>query len=557
MTYFLVLFGYVLIGLLVNWRLPYTFFQQDEWVIFGNYLYWDKVGLNWFERLFIFQQFTHLIPLSNLFSYIEFKLFGLYFPSYAFFSIGIHIANSFLVYLLADKLLGKKWLGIVSGLIFLINSIPHQAITWVATTMGTALATTFVLLSLIFFADFLKKGRKINLLVLSILFFASLLFKETSLAIIIFFPILWLIYERKKSFKKFLFVLSPFVAMIVLYVIIRIFFLTLSPIPPQNSGLTQPDISVYTYRLVTAPLKSLVQSFIPVNYIIDISDTIIKLGYPNFVKGGVADPYISQTIGSDIVTYLFAALLFTICIIVFKFFKGKKETLLSMIIPASIIFIILTSLPLIIIPGTAGYYSLLDGRHLYITSIFSSILLITIFYGLFFFISKKKIGVVAGLVFSFIFLWMNIQGIRSDLNVQRAAAYTRKSILDRITLLYPKLSQKTVFYIESDVPYYGLAYGDNILPFQSGFGQTLLVWYNARGEDFPACFFRDQFLYVLQSEGYRECEDRGFGYFRKMDNLVKAVRENDIETSDIVAFSYISSKNYLQDITRQVKATLR
>lgn len=281
------------------------------------------------------------------------------------------------------------------------------------------------------------------------------------------------------------------------------------------------------------------------------------MGYPNFVKGGVADPYISQTIGSDIVTYLFAALLFTICIIVFKFFKGKKETLLSMIIPASIIFIILTSLPLIIIPGTAGYYSLLDGRHLYITSIFSSILLITIFYGLFFFISKKKIGVVAGLVFSFIFLWMNIQGIRSDLNVQRAAAYTRKSILDRITLLYPKLSQKTVFYIESDVPYYGLAYGDNILPFQSGFGQTLLVWYNARGEDFPACFFRDQFLYVLQSEGYRECEDRGFGYFRKMDNLVKAVRENDIETSDIVAFSYISSKNYLQDITRQVKATLR
>lgn len=557
MNFFWILVGYALGGLLIFWRLPYTFFQQDEWAIFGNYLYWDKAGLSWFDRLFIFQQFTHLVPLSNLFSYLEFKLFGLYFPPYAFFSIGIHVINSFLVYILARKLLGNKWLGFASGLIFLINSIPHQAITWVATTMGTALSTTFVLSSLIFFADFLGNGRKTNLLILSILFLSSLFFKETPLAVIIFFPILWLIYARLKSFKKFLFFLSPFVAMIVLYVIIRGLFLTLSPTPPQDAGLTQPGLSVYAYRLGTAPLKSLVQSFIPVKYIIDISDTIIKLGYPNFAKGGVADPYISQTIGSDIVTYLSTILLLIICIISFKLYLKKKEILLARAIPSSIMFIGLTSLPLIIIPGSAGYYSLLDGRHLYITGIFSSILLITLFYGLFFLFLKKKIWQILGLVFLLIFLWVNIQSLRGDLNRQRGIAYTRKSILDTITLAYPKLSQKTVFYIESDKPYYGFAFGDNILPFQSGFGQTLLVWYNARGENFPACFFRDQFLYVLRSEGYRECEGRGFGYFRKMDNLINAVKQNNISKNDVIVFSYISSKNYLQDITQQIRTTLR
>ena len=91
------------------------------------------------------------------------------------------------------------------------------------------------------------------------------------------------------------------------------------------------------------------------------------------------------------------------------------------------------------------------------------------------------------------------------------------------------------------------------MPFQSGFGQTLLVWYNAYGEPFPACFFNDQFLYVQLSQGYRECEGRGFGYFREEGKLDKFMEQSSIKKDEVVGFQYIASEEKLVDITKEVQ----
>ena len=302
---------------------------------------------------------------------------------------------------------------------------------------------------------------------------------------------------------------------------------------------------------MTLPLKFIAQSFTPVPYIIAIGSTIVFLGYPHFVTGGVPDPYVVETVASDIVSYVIAFIILGLSVFAYRTKIMQKVEAHKLII-AAVLFISLSSLPFIFIPGKAGYISLIDGRHLYLTSIFSSILLAALllsFYKMF----KYKQAIF--LLFSFIIFYVgfNISQINSALNTQRGLAFTRKSILQKIETSYPKLQQSVVFYIESDTPYYGLAYGDNILPFQSGFGQTLLVWYNQRGESFPACFFIDQFLYVLQSEGYRECEGRGFGFFRKMDNLKSAVETNKVRPDKIIAFSYISSKNSIEDITPRIR----
>ena len=165
--------------------------------------------------------------------------------------------------------------------------------------------------------------------------------------------------------------------------------------------------------------------------------------------------------------------------------------------------------------------------------------------------NKRNAFAITGAIFS-IFIIFNILQIRRDINQEQGIGFTRTSILNRMKDSYPTLPKKVIIYIESDTVYFGLPPTEHVLPFQSGFGQTLLVWYNAKGDLFPACFFDEQYLYAIESQGYKECEGRGFGYFRKMDDLKKAIGENNIKAENVIAFSYISSKNSLVNVTEQV-----
>lgn len=550
-NYFLVIV-YLFFAFLAYGRLPFTFFQQDEWAIFGNYLYWDKAHLDWFTRLFVYQQFTHIIPLSNIVSYLEFKLFGLNFFYHAFFSILIHLFNTFLVYKLAVKTTKNINISKIVGLLFLTNPISHQAITWVATTAGTAYATTATLLSLIFFFDFLNTNRYKKLLLSVLFLFISFFFKETSIFLIPFFFIAYFLRRKEQTFWEKITALTPFILMSGFYILFRLVFLFISPQAPESADLAKPHITNYGYRVFTAPLKSFTQSFIPQKYLIEASKKIIILGYPDFVIKGDVNPYISQSIGVDMVSYAFA--LFSLFGIAFAVRKNRNALFTNTIL-LSLSFIALTALPLVFIPGTDGYYSLIDGRHLYITSVFSSILL-ALFINLFF-VSKKRAIAIFSLLLLVMFVFVSSIQIRRDLNEQMGTAFIRTSILRKIITTYPKLPKKVIVYVQSDSPYYGFPYGDNILPFQSGFGQTLVVWYNGHQDTFPACFFKEQYLYIIQSQGYKDCDGRGFGYFRKIEDLKKFMKENNIHGVEIIGFSYISSKNTLEDITQQVKEEIK
>ena len=135
---------------------------------------------------------------------------------------------------------------------------------------------------------------------------------------------------------------------------------------------------------------------------------------------------------------------------------------------------------------------------------------------------------------------------------------TRKSILDQIIKTYPRLPEKVVFYTESDTAFYGLPPEERIMPFQSGFGQTLLVWYFNQGENWPACFFKpeDDFLFAITEEGYRECSGRGFGYFRNFNLLQETLVENNLSKENVIAFVFKLKYNELIDVTRKVRENL-
>ena len=97
---------------------------------------------------------------------------------------------------------------------------------------------------------------------------------------------------------------------------------------------------------------------------------------------------------------------------------------------------------------------------------------------------------------------------------------------------------------------------EKILPFQSGFGQTLLVWYY-ENEKFPTCLYEDIFLYDIYSQGYKYCQGRGFGYFREYEELLRTLKENKLGSENVIAFSWESKKENLLDITPQVRTQIK
>ena len=120
----------------------------------------------------------------------------------------------------------------------------------------------------------------------------------------------------------------------------------------------------------------------------------------------------------------------------------------------------------------------------------------------------------------------------------------------------PNPPDNVVFYTESDHSFYGLPVDQRIMPFQSGFGQTLLVWYN-QTENFPSEFLRDRFLWEITSQGYRVSSGRGFGYFRDFNVLAKAILENELNADSVVSFRYDLDTDTLTDNTNEVRGRLR
>ncbi len=538
-------------------KLPQTFFQQDEWAVFGYHISADKLGLNLYNRLLIYEQETHVIPLSNLATLVQYRLFGLRFDAYAWVAIGLHVANGVFVFVLANMLTRKRWLAFLAGAFFLTNSIPHQAITWVATTTGTAGSATVFLLSLIAFIRYIQKGdRQTYLLVLAMLLFVvSLGFKETTVFGFFLFPIIWILLTNKRTLHAGVRVGGAIFFCGLLYLCTRFFILTQrSTISISPEVVLQPPLGVYVFRTVAIPVRVLAQSFLPPEFHLGMSRLLVRLAYPIFVAGGTPDPYLVESVAADIVT-LFAFLGIVVVLVgVGRYFQKIRQAYLYKVLSVGFVFTSLSALPFVFIPGRAGYNALFDGRHLYLTSIFTSILAALILVGVTQMLGKKRILIVALFLVVFMMSFYHIQKIRKDIDSQITIGNVRQSILRTLMTSAPVLPRRAVFYVESDRSYYGLE--ERIVPFQSGFGQVLLVWYNAHGANLPVCLFDREYLYILLEENFKECQGRGFGYFRKTSILNTALRTYRFQPNEIFAFKFFSATNTFKDMTAEVRGKL-
>src|SRR3989304_5291245 len=77
------------------WRVPFIFFQQDEWMGFGLII---DTGIGLLMRGFDSPNILHFVPLGQLFNYLSYHLFGLNHVAYNIAALLIHLINSYLVY---------------------------------------------------------------------------------------------------------------------------------------------------------------------------------------------------------------------------------------------------------------------------------------------------------------------------------------------------------------------------------------------------------------------------------------------------------------------------
>lgn len=556
--------GIIVLIFYAYWNLFHSFFLQDEWLGFALFLLRDNNG--GFERIFLDSIFlsgsTHVAPLAVIFLYGQFKLFALNFSQYALVSIINHILNTFLVVVLAYKLLKNKYLSSLAGLLFGLSSISSQSIVWIATSVNTLPAATFTILSLIASLQYFIKGKNLFMLLAFFLAAIATLYKETSLMLFVLLPIVWLLYgyEKKKHYKKFLFLFSGFA---LAYFFFRLFFYSISlPNVLENSvnPLTQANIQTYIFRMVTFPLKIIPQTIIPEQLLNGLAEKIVFLSYPQYFAFSQTEinPYVTQTVLYDMICYMIGLVIIALVFFLNRNYKKNNNNDFSKPLFLSISIITASALPFVFLQGKGGFLSIFEPRHLYIGTVGSSMLLVLLIYSLSQCVFKQKryVAIITGIIVFFISSYHYFV-VKEQIDTLVQAANKRKYILSEIKRDYPNLPQNIIVYTESDKAYYGLTKKEKILPFQSGFGQTLLVWYQMSGANFPKCMFENNYLYAIESEGYKECEGRGYGYYRMFDSLISSIKINKIDPKYVIAFSYNSSSGKLVDITDKIRRQLK
>ncbi len=522
------------------------FFQQDEWFAFSEYIRISKNLGDLINNFFAFNV-THYVPLGRLAGYLEYQLFKLNYLPYAIFGLILHIGIAIAIYFLIKRIFENKVIGIISAFIFIFADYGYQVISWPTGNLANQLSIIVSLGSLIVFFRFLKEEKTKLFWISYFLLLLSLTFKESAIAFFLFLPILFFMYSKDSLKKKHFYPLVIFVTGIF-YGLFRVVMILVTNNVAETAVGSHSKFSL-VYNLLTFPIKAIVQTIIPINLEISLAKKLSLL-FPINVRGEVGtttyDIFLQKRILEGL-TFILFTIIIAIIVVLYKKIQNKE---IKKIILFGAFFIIFNSFIYALSPERSGIIPIIDSRNLYFLTVGSSIIVGTFIYLL---MKRKRI---IGNIFLFIFFGINMFYLKQDITVIQEYSNVRETILNQIKEDHPILPNPVIIYTESDSSFYGLPESDRILPFQSGFGKTLLVWYD-RENKFPTGFFADNILWPIQSEGYKEIDGVGFGYYRDFEKLAKFVKENNFNKNSIISYSFNSEVNSLKDITTQIQGRLR
>lgn len=518
------------------------FFQQDEWYGFSEFAL--RIGSSFGDLLkYIFApSVVHFTPFTLAFLEAFLSAFGMNYQLAAIFSIAENLIVVILVYVLLKQIFKDRVSAGIGALIFASFASGYQATAWVMADVATHGATIFGIISIIQFLKYLERGVKNHFIFSLIALLVSIMFKEITLGL--FLVMLFLAWSYGKRSKKERWSISKVVVIFgILYVVGRMVMIPFVTLKPGSMLIVQSQsYPKLIYNTLVIPIKAIIQTFVPLTILLGISRQVATV-FPVNVRSLMGTTEFEVFVLKRVFeTISLSASLIIAALIILKRNKQKAAFL-------GLFWIIANSLIFSLASERSGAIFVIDSRYLYFPGIGAAILFTDILKN---YLTKNKI------VFWFLLLTIlipNIYYLNSDINLITERGELRNKILVHIRDIYPDLPDKTVFYVRSNQPYYGLPETLKIPPFQSGFGQTLLVWYYPI-EKFPKEFFQNRFLWEIDSQGYKEAGNRGFGYFREEDLLKQAVKEYDIPMDSVFAFDWNGNMNILSDITKEVRHDL-
>lgn len=531
-----------IIATVFYWQTFFGFFQQDEWLAFSRHILLENVSQKSFLEDIFSTIGAHYTPLTALSINLLFSFFGLNYLGYALVSIFLHVIAVILVFYLARILFQNNLLALFVSALFGISAAGFQATTWVVADIATHGATIFGLLTLILFFDFLKSQKILWFWLSLITLIISFLFKEITVGLFVILPLMFFFFAKNPLRKEIKFPLLIF-GIGIIYFVFRLAFLTSGSYISTSKGMSADIL----YNAAFLPIKTVSQTLIPPSQLIKISYSFALLFKQDVTreKGTTTfDLFVQSKILPVLDSIIF---LLVVAVLWFLWRRGGAKSIKLPLF--AFIFVLINSLVYAISPEKSGLVRLIDSRNLYFPSI-----------GTFIFVAYVA-SFLMGNNFKKAFLLLlpllalNAFWLNRELASLAEIGSLRRNILFHIKSEYPTLPDKTVFYIESDTSYYGLPAQERILPFQSGFGQTLLVWYQS-AERWPKDFFQDNFLWNITDQGYKESQDKGFGYFRDFDLLAQTVREKNLPPLSVISFRYSSQDQVLTDNTQEVRGRL-
>jgi protein O-mannosyl-transferase len=155
-------------------------------------------------------------PVTILIYAIEYKLSGYSASLYHFNNILLHIANTYLVFVLIRKISPKSIItALITTAFFAVHPVHVESVAWVAERKDV-LYSFFFLLSLIVYTNYLRSSKLILLLLSGILFVLSCLSKSAAVILPLVLLLLDYYSDRKYSWKMFL-EKAPFFAISLIF----------------------------------------------------------------------------------------------------------------------------------------------------------------------------------------------------------------------------------------------------------------------------------------------------------------------------------------------------
>lgn len=508
-------------------KVLFIFFQQDELYMFGTFINWGwktlTVGL-------LSSSISHVVPFSLVISYVIYLLFGLNYLAFNSFGLAIHLLNGLLIFRLAKLFFKSKTFSLIASIFFLSSYQASEMVMWPVASLNT-LSLTFVLGIWLFFLNNAGREKQFKWadgIIISTLFLLALFTIEYSFMFALFFPLV-VVFDKRVNKRSSVKILLPFFFVVISYVLLRF-----APTVQTAGGSVGITTGINTF--LTLPFVYISQLFVSQNILLDIAG---RFSHDAFVVETEVYKYMALIMG--VVLYL------SILFLVAKVKKLNKKAGSDLLF--FLVFIFASSLPFILILGGPDSSWIIPSRYLYFGTVGYS-LVVTFLVSR---ISKNK--AIFSFMLTIVAILLLVGGVYS--NYTRSSSLyvqgkVRLDILNQVKNNHPRLPVKVIFYFLSDASYYGLPDQEKILPFQSGLGHTLLVWY-AKTEKFPKGFFADRFLWDITSQGYKEIEGVGFGFFRDFGKMAGILKDKNLPSTSIISFSYDSKFNKLKDITAEVR----